>query len=228
MKLLKQINPRLYLLLYLCTINMVLSISTFSGIIFYTDFSSFDANTTTVLIEDFEAVTPKNTSLPSFGHNGNVYTGFAGVPFPNVYVSAPGFTNFGVPVTSSSVLTANGDEDFSIDFGTPSTAIGFNTYLNRFGPATVNIFGSSGLIDTFLLSHDPLQIGFLGITSTEAVTSIRWTTSGGALINTGIDNIRQGSMENAPAVPEPATAILLVIGLVVLGMRGVRFRGMGS
>jgi len=181
--------------------------------IYYTDFTSFDAATSTTLVEDFEAIFPKDIALASFSSNGNTYTGFGGVTFPNVFVSSPGYTNYGIPVTTSSILTANGDEDFTVDFGVGTNVLGFDTYLNSYGPATIQLFSSSGLIDTYSLTQDPGEVGFFGVVASEAIVAMRWTTIGGAVINTGIDNIRQGTV--AP-VPEPGTLLLLSSGLAGL------------
>lgn len=191
-------------------IACVLGLSSFSYALpsYYTDFASFDAVTQTSIVEDFESLPTKDLPLPSFVSNGNTYTGFAGVPFPNVAVSSPGYTNYGVPVTVSSVLAANGDEDFTVDFGSPVTTVGFDTYLNEFGPATVEIYGSAGLLDVFTHSHDPSTIGFLGIVSDMPIHTIRWTTVNGAVINTGIDNIRICTV-----VPAPGALLLGSLGI---------------
>ncbi|MEM9544311.1 MAG: PEP-CTERM sorting domain-containing protein, partial [Cyanobacteria bacterium P01_E01_bin.42] len=190
------------------------------AVTFYTNFADFDAATTTTLVEDFEAVFPKSTNLPSFVSNGNTYTGITstGSAFPNVNVVPAGATGFGVPVTTSSVLTASGDEDFRVDFGTPAEAVAFDTYLNVFGPATVRVFGASGLLDTLSLTHDPTTVGFLGMTSTELITAIQWTSPNGSITDTGIDNIRLGDIIDSEPVPEPTS----ILSLLVLGTLGGR------
>lgn len=189
------------------------SSGTARAVTFFTDFAAFDAVTTTTIVEDFEGVASPNALLSSLVSNGNTYTPFAGVPFNNVVVTTPGQTNFGVPVTTSSILTANGDENFRIDFGMPTQVVGFDTYLNAAGPATVEVFGSGGLLNTFILNpDDPTVVGFLGIVAEETIQAIRWETIGGGTVNTGIDNIRQGTSID---VPEPATVFGLFVATAV-------------
>ena len=189
---------------------LVLASSSYGYITVYTDLASWEAAlTTTTLVEDFESVAVKDTPLASFTSNGNTYIALAGVPSPNVWVSSPGYTNFGVPVTASSVLTANGDENFIVLFGSPSTAVGFDTYVNdpaQFGPFQVTVHSQYGFLEEFDLSYDSTTVGFCGIVSSHPIHTIRWQTFGGAEVNTGIDNIRQG---HAPA---PGAMVLCTIG----------------
>jgi hypothetical protein len=189
-----------------------------AGTMFFTDIDAFNAITETTLVEDFEAFSQKDRLLASFVSNNNTYTGLAGGPFPNVWVSSPGYRDYGVPVTTSSILTANGDEDFTVDFGTATEAVGFDTYINAFGPATIEVFGATGLLDTFVLNHDPTTVGFLGILASEEITSIRWDTVNGGKVGTGIDNIVQGASRDGETVPEPSS----MLGLFALGGLGVR------
>lgn len=182
----------------------------YASTMFFTDVNAFDALTDTTLIEDFEAFPLKNRPLSFFVINGNTYTGH-----PNVFVSSAGATSYGVPITTSSIITANGDEDFTVEFGTPTEAVGFDTYLNAYGPATVSVFGANNLLDTFVLNQDPTTVGFLGILASEEISSIRWTTVNGGKIDTGIDNIIQGSRIDKKSTPESSLLIGIVSTFVI-------------
>ncbi len=194
-----------------------ISTTGYSAVTFYTDLATFNGVTSTTVVEDFESVIPKDTALVSFSSNGITYTGIDSTPSnPNVWVASSGYTNFGVPITTSSVLTATGDEDFKLDFSMAVTELGFDTYLNGLGLAVVEVFGVGGSLGTYNPNHLATTIGFLGITSTENITSLRWTTTGGRSVNTGIDNIRIN------AVPIPAAAFMFAPAL--LGFLGLRRR----
>ncbi|MDP1661286.1 MAG: GC-type dockerin domain-anchored protein [Phycisphaerales bacterium] len=159
------------------------------------------------VIENFETAGPRDTLLPTLVLPVGVFTALDGEPFANVYILGPGAANFGVAVTSSTVLTANGNEDWRLDFASPVSAFGFETYLNGSGPGTLTVFGPGGaVLGTFTQSHNSTQIGYLGITSETAIGSIRFTTVNGRQINTGIDNIR------VRAFPSPCVADIGVQG----------------
>jgi hypothetical protein len=199
-----------------CTF-FALSPAAMASTVFYTTQASFNGAATTTLLETFEAFTPKNTLLPSFTSNGVTYVGLAGSPTPNVYVISAGANNFGAGVgtTASAILVANGDEDFTATFGTPVFALGFDTYLNGLGPATLNVFNGTTLLNSFTYASGVDTKEYLGIVSSTAITSIRWTSTLGGQLNTGIDNISVG----AASVPEPSSLLLLTSGIAVLCAR---------
>ena len=185
------------------------------AVIQYTTQASFDAASSTSLLESFEAVFPKDTPFPVLVSNGVTYSANAGSPTPNVWVSSPGYSNYGAGVgtTTSSILTANGDEDFTLTLSTPYTAIGFDVYFNGLGPVTVSLYGDSGLLDSFVDARDLDTMEYYGFVSDELITSLRFASTLGGQLNTGIDNLAVG---DALDVPEPATLALLGAGLFFL------------
>ncbi|MBD3420015.1 MAG: PEP-CTERM sorting domain-containing protein [Chitinivibrionales bacterium] len=189
-----------------------------ADIITYSDFAVFDGAADIALAEDFESVpVAYNTALSSFSNNGLTYSGVSSSPFsPNVWIASPGYTNFGIPgPTTSSILTATGNEDFLvIDVAPDQTAIGFNTYLNDFGDVTVTVTEIDGQVTVFDYYHDPEDVGFLGVIADDAIASLQWTAQGGEKINTGIDNVYAGTTP----VPEPATISLLGFSLCALAL----------
>lgn len=197
-----------------CLLSAAIPLSSHASLVYFTNSVSFNSASTTSLVENFEAtgVYPRDTPLPSLTHNGITYTGLAGVPSHNVWVASPGYPNFGTPTTTTSILTANGDEDILMSFLSPSTAVGFDTYLNTYGPATISVFGLGGItLGSYVLNQDPTHVGFWGVTSdADAITGIRFDSVHGGLINTGIDNIRMGSVVDS--VPEPSSLILAALG----------------
>jgi hypothetical protein len=179
----------------------------------YTIESFFDVWADVTLVEDFEAVIPKDTALLSFTSNGITYTGTQ-ASNPNVWVASPGYTNFGVPVTTSSVLTSTGPEDFVVDLsGFSYTAVSFDAYLNNLGPVVAEVYGSDPTPMLTLIDLRGAGMWFTGITTGEPITSIHWTSVGGAQVNTGIDNLRLGYY----VVPAPGAVLLAAIGTCLVG-----------
>jgi hypothetical protein len=185
---------------------------------YFTDLASFNVASSTSAIDDFETGTPKEANgVKSFVRNGNTFTANSN----DVVIASPGYTNFGVPITTTSILSGNGNEDFTIAFGTPTSAVGFDTYTTPGGPSTVRIFGSSGLLDTYSVSQDSTKVGFFGVVASTPITAVRWTGANDPRLNTGIDNLRTGSAISAPtSVPEPFT----IIGTFIGGTAAVRMR----
>jgi hypothetical protein len=177
------------------------------------DRASFDAATSITITETFTDVTPQNTALPSFTSQDVTYRG-AGTG-DNVYVTAYSFPNFGVAHPDAHVLTSNGNENFIIDLtglNAPVTAVGFDTYINSSGPSHVGIL--TGATWTWEdVAHDSTQVGFFGITSTTPISQIQWIGTGGAVVNTGIDNVQIG------VVPVPGAALLALLGFGAVGLK---------
>ncbi len=178
---------------------------------FFTDYASFDAAVNILQVEDFEAVVPKDTALPSFTSNGITYTGTQATN-PNVWVASAGYTNFGVPVTTSSILTGTGPEDFTIDLSAFSyTAVGYDAYLNGLGDVVVEFYTSDPAPAFTLYDGRAAGQWFFGLVLGEPITKIHWTSVGGERINTGIDNLVAGT------VPAPGAVLLGAIGTCLIG-----------
>ena len=191
---------------------LIFSFNVKAGVVFYTDFSEFDAATSTTLVEDFESITPVGSNIfGSITSNGITYDPVS--PTNNLHIATSSYTNFTKPVTSN-VLTASGPENFLITPDTPITAFGFDLYLNYVIPQTVTVNLLGGGSDIFDLSFFSASssVDFLGISSTDAITSVFFSSTFGEVINTGIDNIRTGAV-----IPEPSILALMGFGLAGLG-----------
>ena len=196
-----------------------------AAITFYDSQASFNAVVTTSLIDDYETGSTRDTPLSSLVRNGVTYTPTdgvigAGIPFPNVYLISPGASNFGAGVgtTTTSILTANGDENFRADFATPVRAVAFDAYWNGLGPAFITAYHGSTVLGTYSPPGNPNNKGFLGFISDDlTITGFRWDTTLGGQRNTGIDNLR-----TAAPVPEPETYAMLLAGLGLLGFAARR------
>jgi hypothetical protein len=140
-----------------------------------------------------------------------------------VAVASPGYNNFGAGVgtTTTSILTSSGDEDIVASIGA-TFAVGFDVYLNGLGPASASFFNGADLLGVIDFPSDASDQRFAGILSDVQVTSFRWTSTLGAQLNTGIDNVIFGRPETTE-VPEPATLMLVGSGLAAVARR--RYRG---
>ena len=195
--------------------------SAFAQATFQNSFAAFQGLSTTTLRADFEGLLVE-------GNISNPYTE-GGVTFSepsNLYVALPGgaaaVADFDAPVTSH-VLTVSGNEDITMTFAGPApTAIGFTSLTNRFNAPVVTVFDTANaLIGTYVLTQGPASVGFVGITSSVGIGSVRWLGDRGGIKDTGIDNVYVG----VAAVPEPHTYALMLAGLAVMGALARRRRG---
>ena len=186
----------------------------------FSDFSSFKAATSqNQVVEDFEAqATGKRGQLLDLAQVRieNVVVGSN-----ELFIAPDGQTNFGPDASPSftantKVLTGNGADVFDIFFKNPTSAFGFDTYVNSISPGEmVSVFDlNDTLLGAYQISHAANVVGFFGVTANEVIGRVRFDSGGGASLNTGIDNIVTG------VVPEPASLSLLLLGFAA----GVRAR----
>jgi hypothetical protein len=188
------------------------------------------------VLDDFEVFAPKDTSIfvpvSRFGLTYAPVTVCSTDCPGNIFVSSPGYANYGTPPTTSSILTANGNEFFTITPDSDLRRIGFDVYtINDPG----NIFSVPGAVNvqvsvltiagTTSLSLAPPagNFGFLGIVSDDPILQITWEANLGGVHNTGIDNVRVSDTVGS-TVPEPATGLLALLGLAALAAQR-RLRG---
>jgi hypothetical protein len=184
------------------------------------DAGLFDAATTNTVVEDFESVVPTDSPLASFTRNGISYTGLQdpAIVTPNVWVASAGYTNFGIPgTTTSAILTSTGYELFEIDLsGTPARAVGFDVYLNGDGPVTTRYYdGGNNLMHQLIDARGPGAVLFVGVIADTPIHRIEWASAvvPGQQVNTGLDNLRLGT----PVIPAPGAILLGSLGTFLVG-----------
>ncbi len=203
---------------------------------FYDNRTSFDAATTTRLLDDFSfpivgfgQIGGHGTS--SITRNGVIYTDVSGSN--DIVILSPGdFWNFGAAVgtTTNFVVTTDYDEHIRVSFSTQPKEVGFTAYFNGLGPGTLTVFGAGGsTIGTYEFPAsgvDPAtglaDVGYLGFTSTAPMTAFQWDTTGGGYLNTGFSNL------SVDAVPEPSTWAMLLVGFCGLGFVACRRRNQSA
>lgn len=203
-----------------------------AAVVFYTTEASFNAAAPgATLVEDFSGAPIKDAPLFSLVLPSGTYTGLAGSPFPNVFVSSPGYNNYGAAVgtTTQFILTANGDENLVAgSLATAATAVGFDTFFNGLGPLTLSVFGPGNVfLDsiTFVTGLDPAtglaDKGYLGFTSTTPIAGFQFESTNGGTLNTGFTDI------SIAAVPEPSTWAMMILGFAGVGFMAYRRRNQG-
>jgi hypothetical protein len=167
-----------------------------------------------VAFEGFETVPTRDTSLSSLNTLVGLFTPAAGGS-GNVYVSSPGYTNFGPGLnpTTSSILTANGDESFNWALAFAAATVSLEIYLNDLGPATMSFFDAADtLLASFTYAADADNSNNLVSLSynagSDVITRATFISTRGGVLNTGLDNITIG--QAGTTVPEPAGLLLVL------------------
>jgi hypothetical protein len=205
-----------------------------AAIVFYDTQASFDAAVPgATLIEDFSGAPVKDTPLASLVLPSGTYSGLEGTPFPNVFVTSPGYTNFGssVGTTTQFILTSNGDENLLAgSLASPVFALGFDAFFNGKGLLTLNVFGAGNTLlgsTTFASGNDPAtglaDKGYLGFTSSDPIFGFQFVSTDGREVNTGFTNISVGG-----AVPEPSTWAMMLLGFAGVGFMAYRRKQNGT
>lgn len=200
-----------------------------AAVVFYTSQASFNAAAPgATLVENFSGAPIKDAPLSSLVLPSGTYTGLAGSPFPNVFVSSPGYTNYGANVgtTTQYILTANGDENLVAgSLASLASAVGFDAFFNGLGNLTLTVFGPGSVTlgsVNYATGLDPAtglaDKGYLGFTSTTPISGFQFESTLGGRLNTGLTNISVGS------VPEPSTWAMMILGFAGIGAMTYRRR----
>ena len=169
--------------------------------------------------EDFESVPVRDTALPSLS---TLVGTFLPVGGGNVFVSSPGYTNFGPGLnpTTSSILTASGPENFDWTLAFAAATVSLEIYLNDLGPASISFYDAGNtLLASFSYAADGNSSNNLVSLSYNAganvITRSTFVSTLGGALNTGLDNITIG--QNVPTgLPTPSALALALLALGLL------------
>ncbi len=177
--------------------------------------------------EDFESVPVKDVSLPLLS---TLVGTFLPVGGGNVFVSSPGYTNFGPGLnpTTSSILTASGHEHFDWTLSFAASTVSLEIYLNDLGPALLSFYdASNSLLASFNYAGDNDSNNNLVSLAYDAaanvITRATFVSTLGGVLNTGLDNIRIGqSVPTGVPTPSGMALALLALGLLSASQAGNR------
>ncbi len=165
----------------------------------YVDVAAFDNATNTSIVVTFEErewnVAVSHEFFGSIASGGITFVPIASPPvlLPNLFITPPRETHFCCPL-SSQTLTSSGDEDIDLVFAAPLRAVGFVSYSNGGQPIVYTITFVGGGQQTIISPQPPNTKGFIGFTSSEPIANLNWTSDIGAIVNTGIDDVRIGTV----------------------------------
>ncbi len=211
---------------FVASVSMLFASQTHAATVtFYTDLASFQAVTSTSLI-DFEGIVG-DTEFTI----GSLSEVIGGVTFSvpstlsaGILFSGKDSTIFGAPFNSAMIVSSSGDPVTPITADLTSAGSGFTAVGGFFGDlastnsTTLTLTGGSGVLDTRTVTAGDMgfgnPIGFYGWTITgDTILSVKHdlTNSFEAL-----DDFRFGTFDSLGPVPLPGTIWLLGSGLIGL------------
>lgn len=184
----------------------------------FTDVSLYNLSSGSQTVIDFEgfvsdtAFSSLTPSLTLSGVTFSVSSGNLGVAGANSSISGSPF--------DSAILFSNHDQPITASFGTGvfSVAGNFGDISGTTSNASVSIFGTSGLLESFTFVAPDLAPGspgaFVGFTSSQEITSLVFD---GVYQWEGLDNFSFGGTGSVAPVPLPASFPLLAAGMIGMG-----------
>lgn len=160
---------------------------------FHDSLNTFDSQNEINIYEDFENFLADLTPTMSVIKKGINYEYVTHRPEDNGFVVMPSGSKERWQTEldmTSRTLTGNGEDDFIIYPPVDTFGIGFDTFISRFGPIFIEVETVSGYKETYTHSHEISKLGFVGVTSIEAIKSIYFNAQTNKSINTGIDDLR--------------------------------------
>lgn len=212
-------------------VMLALLISTmpvFASTVSYTTLSSFNLATTGVSVEDFEGatlgqLTPGDGTtvgtVGSLSFTANVAGGY-GFDVTNIFPTTSGTQYLGSGYLDGTLAS---QDNFTV---TLPSSTAFGLYILVGGPLaagdfTLSVAGGSAVSSATAEPTSVPYVYFLGLTSDTAFTSatLQVTSPGGAGDGPywNVDDVRWGTANGTtppPAVPEPASLVLIGTGLV--------------